>query len=183
MYTFSKYFLLIFLLVACTPKHKNIEQHHASILVYKHFAEPQFRDSNLSLKKFESQIKLLKTGNYHVLPVDLILAALQTGKSLPSNSIGITINHATESFYQLAYPRLKQAKLPFTLMIDVAEIGQNQQMSWQELQHLNQAGVDIGLLEQGNVIILNRLMQDQQRLKTLLGHTATLMVYTAEEPI
>ena len=180
MYSFSKYLWLSLLLVACAPAPKK-EQHHAVILVYEHFAEPQFRDSNLSLEKFDQQIKLFKTENYHVLPVDVILAALQTGKALPSNSIGITIDHATESFYQLAYPRLKQAKLPFTLMIDVDEVGQNHQLSWQELQNLNQAGVDIGLLEPGDATIANKLPQDQQRLKALLGHTVTLMAYTVEE--
>jgi peptidoglycan/xylan/chitin deacetylase (PgdA/CDA1 family) len=63
---------------------------------------------------FEERLKLLKRGNYAVLPLTEALQHLQRG-TLPKRSVVITFDDGTHDFYRQAFPLLKSVGFPVTV--------------------------------------------------------------------
>ncbi|MGE5145206.1 MAG: polysaccharide deacetylase family protein [Candidatus Eiseniibacteriota bacterium] len=131
------------LLAAATPA---LAAESAVILAYHRFGERGTPDTNTTVAQFEAQLAELRRGGYHVLPIAEILKAIQEKKPLPDRAVGISIDVAFRSVYQVAWPRLKAAGFPFTLFIDVRPLDGKYKgyMSWDEVKALAKAGVTIG---------------------------------------
>src|SRR3546814_10885194 len=65
-----------------------------------------------------------------------IVARLAAGAPLPERTVAITIDDAALSVYREAWPRLKAAKLPFTLFVSTEPLdrGFTGSMSWAQLR-------------------------------------------------
>lgn len=122
------------------------ERDSASIIMYHRFGEARYPSTNVSLEQFEAHIAHLKSGGYHVLPLDQIVETLRAGGALPDRTVAITIDDAYLSVYTEAWPRLKEAGFPFTLFVATSPIdrGLRSYMSWDQLRELQQGGVTIG---------------------------------------
>ena len=94
----------------------------AVILQYHRFGEDSYPSTSVTIAQFEAHIDHLAGGGYAVLPVPEILAALDEGRPLPERAIGITIDDATRSTFEEAWPRLEQAGLPFTVFVSTDSV-------------------------------------------------------------
>ncbi len=119
---------------------------NASVVMYHRFGEDRYPATNVTLKQFDSHVRELTSGAYTVLPLAEITARLQAGGSLPDRTVGISIDDAYSSVFEHAWPRLKEAGLPFTLFIatDAVDRGLRGHMSWDQIRELRAAGVSIG---------------------------------------
>jgi peptidoglycan/xylan/chitin deacetylase (PgdA/CDA1 family) len=159
----------------------------AVILAYHRFGEHAYPETNTTVAQFEAQLAELKRGGYHVLPIPDILAAVYGGKALPERSVGISIDVAYRSVFQLAWPRLKAAGLPFTLFVDVRPLDGKYRgyMSWDEVRVLARAGVAIGnqtlnhkrLLALDAAAIKAEIEGAAARIAAETGRTPTLFAY------
>ncbi len=118
----------------------------AVILMYHRFDDSTYPSTNIRLDQFEAHLEHLKAGGYSVLPVPHIIAALRAGNPLPDRTIGITIDDAYVSIYEEAWPRLKEAGIPFTLFVATGAVdaGTAGIMTWDQIRELAAAGVTIG---------------------------------------
>ena len=118
----------------------------ASVIMYHRFGEDKYSSTNIMIDQFKEHIAELKNGQYTVLPLNEIVDRLEKGESLPDRTVAITIDDAYRSVYEVAWPMLKEAGLPFTVF--VAPEGLDKQypdyMSWDQLRDLRDAGVHIG---------------------------------------
>src|SRR5579862_655478 len=89
----------------------------AVIFAYRHFGDEPDPASAITAEQFEAHLRELRRGGYAVLPVPEIVAALREGRALPPRTVGITIDDAHASVYDVAWPRLHAAGLPFTLFV------------------------------------------------------------------
>ena len=121
---FCGFTALCLIILSVAPIGANADQ-SAVIIMYHRFGENTLPSTNISIKQFEKHLKELETGNYTVLPIPKILFAINTQKSLPKRTIGITIDDAYLSVYTRAWPRLKKAGFPFTLFIATEAIDRN----------------------------------------------------------
>jgi peptidoglycan/xylan/chitin deacetylase (PgdA/CDA1 family) len=117
----------------------------AVIAMYHRFGEAGFSATNIPLDQFEEHLEELKSGAHTVLPVPEILGALKAGKPLPEGAVGITIDGGYRSFYREAWPRLKAAELPVTVVVstDPLDQGAPSYMTWDQIRELAGAGVTI----------------------------------------
>ena len=117
----------------------------AVAVMYHRFGENAHPSTNIRLDQFEAHIAELTRGDYVVLPLPEIVAALRSGRSLPERTVAITIDDAWKSVYREAWPRLRSAGLPFTLFVSTDEIDQRlpDHMTWDEIRELAAAGVTI----------------------------------------
>ena len=117
----------------------------AVVLMYHRFGEARFPSTNVTVKQFESHIEELSKDQYSVRPVPEIIAALRAGQSLPDNTVGISIDDAYLSVYKEAWPRLREAKFPFTLFVATEPVNNRSpgHMSWTQIRELADAGVTI----------------------------------------
>jgi peptidoglycan/xylan/chitin deacetylase (PgdA/CDA1 family) len=118
----------------------------ASVIMYHRFGEDKFTSTNIMIDQFKEHIAELKNGQYTVLPLNEIVDRLENGENLPDRTVAITIDDAYRSVYEVAWPLLKEAGLPFTVF--VAPEGVDKQypdyMNWDQIRALRDAGVHIG---------------------------------------
>ena len=93
------------------------------ILMYHGFTDREAHEGiencqgkHLHIRKFEAQVKFLKE-NYNVIPLDQIIRSLRDGKKIPSWSVALTFDDGYQSNYSLAFPILKQYRLPATVFL------------------------------------------------------------------
>lgn len=118
----------------------------ATIIMYHRFGERDYPSTNIRIEQFEAHIRELQSGPYTVLPLELIIDAYRAGRELPSHTVAITIDDAYRSVYTEAWPRLRDAKLPFTLFVatDPVDQGLANFMTWDQIREIKAAGGIIG---------------------------------------
>ncbi|MBT3359530.1 MAG: polysaccharide deacetylase family protein [Rhodospirillales bacterium] len=122
----------------------------AVVLMYHRFGETKYPSTNVTIEQFEAHLAELKSGGYTVVPVPEILASLRSGKPLPERAVGITVDDAYLSVFEHAWPRFRDAGLPFTLFIatdpvDRASAGRKAgYMNWDQVREMKAGGVTIG---------------------------------------
>lgn len=110
----------------------------ASIVMYHRFGEDRHPSTSIRLEQFEAHLAELINGDYWVLPLPDIVAALRAGRPLPDNAVAITIDDAALSVFTEAWPRLRRAGLPFTLFVstDIIDQGAPGYMSWAQIREM-----------------------------------------------
>lgn len=159
----------------------------AVVLLYHRFGDSGHASTNVTIEQFEAHIAEIRSGKYVVRPLPEIAAALRAGTELPDFTIGISIDDAFLSVYREAWPRLRQAGLPFTLFVatDPIDRGSPDYMSWAQIRELAKAGVTIGsqtashphmprLSPERNTAELEK---SAARFKAELGAAPTLIAY------
>jgi len=159
----------------------------AVILMYHRFGETGHPSTNIALEQFAAHLAELEDEKYTVLPVPEILSALKSGKPLPDNTIGITIDDAFRSVYTEAYPRLKKRNLPFTLFIATEPVDKRlpDYMTWDQVRELRDNGVVIGsqthshlhMALQGGPASRRDLTESNARFQAELGSVPKLLAY------
>ena len=119
---------------------------YAVIFVYHRFGEEDHHQTSIAVEQFDQHIAELATAKYTVLPIPEILAKLKSGTALPEKTIGITIDDAFRSVYEIAYPKLREHNLPFTLFVATRPIDLKlpDYMNWEQIRELRDAGITIG---------------------------------------
>ncbi len=117
----------------------------AVVLMYHRFGEAKYPSTNVTVKQFEAHIEELSKDQYSVKPLPEIIAALRADRSLPKITVGISIDDAYLSVYNVAWPRLRKAKFPFTLFVATEPVDNRlpSHMSWTQIRELANAGVTI----------------------------------------
>ncbi len=118
----------------------------AVILMYHRFGEEGHPQTNITVEQFDRHLAELENTKYTVLPILEILAKLESGTALPKRTVGITIDDAFRSVYEIAYPKLRERNLPFTLFVATRPIDHKlpDYMNWDQIRELHDAGITIG---------------------------------------
>jgi peptidoglycan/xylan/chitin deacetylase (PgdA/CDA1 family) len=118
----------------------------AVVLNYQRFGEDRYPDTSVATGQFSAHIDTLADGRYNVIPARDIITAIFSGRTLPNRSVAISIDDAYRSAYDVAWPKLKRAGLPFTLFVstDAIDDGGPGFMTWDQIRELRDAGVAIG---------------------------------------
>lgn len=132
--------------LGATPGVARAQENNAVVLMYHRFGEGRLPSTNIRLDQFEAHIAELTSGAYNVLPLEEVAKALRDGTPLPDRTVAITVDDAFLSIYTEAWPRLRDAGLPFTVFVstDPVDEGRAAYMTWDQLRELVAAGVSIG---------------------------------------
>jgi poly-beta-1,6-N-acetyl-D-glucosamine N-deacetylase len=122
------------------------QESSAVILVYHRFGEPDHPSTNIKIKQFEAHLEELRKQRYTVMGIPEIVAKIGRGETLPDRTVGITVDDAFASVYKNAWPRLREAKFPFTVFVatDPVDRASSGYMTWDQIRELSKAGVTIG---------------------------------------
>ena len=118
----------------------------AVVVTYDRFGDGATPSTNIRLDQFEAHLAEIAERGLNVLPIPEILAALRSGRELPERTIGLSIDDAYLSAHTEAWPRLREAGLPFTLFVGTGSVddGLPDYMSWDQIRDLATNGVTIG---------------------------------------
>ena len=103
--------------------------------MYHRFNENKYPSTNIQIEIFKKQIEIIKKNNFkfnNLVEFDLKFFSPKSEKK-----ILITIDDAFSSFYQNAWPYLKENKIPFILFVSTEPIGKFGYMNWKQIKEID----------------------------------------------
>ncbi len=104
------------------------------VLMYHRFNENKYPSTNIQMNIFEQQIKIIKDNKYNFYDPKEFSLNFKIPKK--EKKILITIDDGFSSFYENAWPFLKENKIPFILFISTEAVGNFGYMTWDEIQEI-----------------------------------------------
>jgi len=181
--------LVIFLLFIFIPDESlstssNIEDKGIIVLMYHRFEENKYPSTNIKIADFIKQIDLIKKSDFNFINANTFENNLLNFKN--DKKILITIDDAFKSFYDRAWPILKNDKIPFLLFVSTREVGSKGYMTWDQIREISKEKfVHIGnhsyshdyLVDKKKNEISNDVNLVMADLKTNLGYNSPFFSY------
>jgi len=102
--------------------------------MYHRFNENKYPSTNINMEIFKKQIELIEKEKINFInPNDF---ALNFNIPKLEKEILITIDDGFTSFYENAWPYLKEKKIPFILFVSTEAVGKHGYMSWVQLKEI-----------------------------------------------
>ena len=102
--------------------------------MYHRFDENKYPSTNIQMEVFLKQIQLIKDLNYSFIhPEDF-----ENNFNIPKKQkkILITVDDAFQSFYEVAWPFLKENRIPFILFVSTEPVGNRGYMTWEQIREV-----------------------------------------------
>ena len=104
--------------------------------MYHRFDENKYPSTNIQMNIFLEQIQLIKDLNYDFIHPENFEKNFYIPKK--QKKILITIDDAFQSFYEVAWPFLKENKIPFILFVSTEPVGNKGYMTWDQIKEVEQ---------------------------------------------
>jgi len=102
--------------------------------MYHRFDEIKYPSTNIRMEVFRKHMDIISKKNYSYLnPKDF---DKKFSERKIKKKILITIDDGFSSFYEKAWPYLKEKQIPFILFISTESIGKNGYMNWDEIKEI-----------------------------------------------
>ena len=88
------------------------------------------------MKVFVEQIEIIKNANYEFYDIQEFIDNFNQPKN--EKRILITIDDAFSSFYEIAWPFLKENRIPFILFVSTEPVGNKGYMTWDQIREIEQ---------------------------------------------
>tara|TARA_B100001057_G_scaffold82153_1_gene77676 strand:- start:2398 stop:3450 length:1053 start_codon:yes stop_codon:yes gene_type:complete len=162
---------------------QNVDDFGIISLMYHRFEENKYPSTNIKLKDFKEHIKIIEKNNISFINPDNFENEL---KNKNQRKILLTIDDGFSSFYENAWPILKEKKIPFILFVSTREVGSSNYMTWGQIKELNEENfVEIGnhshtheyLVEEDYEIIKKDIEKSILIFKEKLGKNSKFFSY------
>jgi len=134
-----KLFIILFLLITNSKAEDNNFKQYSNdegvlSIMYHRFDENKYPSTNIQMEVFLKQIQLIKDLNYSFIhPEDF-----EKNFNIPKKQkkILITVDDAFQSFYEVAWPFLKENRIPFILFVSTEPVGNRGYMTWEQIREV-----------------------------------------------
>ena len=111
--------------------------------MYHRFEENKYPSTNIKIEDFKEHIKMIKDRGIKFVNPSNFENELNNNKK--ERKILLTIDDGYQSFYNKAWPILKDSQIPFILFISTREVGKKGYMSWENIKEIEKYDfVEIG---------------------------------------
>mgnify|MGYP001443998775 FL=1 len=152
--------------------------------MYHRFNENKYPSTNIQMEIFLKHIQLIKDMNYDFIHPEEFQKNFDNPKK--QKKILLTIDDAFKSFYDVAWPYLKENKIPFILFVSTEPVGNNGYMTWDQLKEVNKESFAIighhshsheYLIEKSNQDFIEDIEKANLIFKRKLGYIPKLFSY------
>ena len=102
--------------------------------MYHRFEENKYPSTNIKIKDFKKHLDLIEQNDFNFISHKEFINSINS-KNL-DRKILLTIDDGFKSFYENAWPILKQRKIPFIIFINTETIGSSGYMDWSEIREI-----------------------------------------------
>ena len=129
-------FYLFFLNAYAETVNKKYQHNEQGILalMYHRFDENKYPSTNIQMNIFKKHVEIIKKNNFEFFNPEYFETEFKKVKT--KKKILLTIDDGFTSFYESAWPFLKENKIPFILFISTKTVGKNGYMTWDEINEL-----------------------------------------------
>ena len=137
--------------------------------MYHRFEENKYPSTNIRMNDFKNHLILIKKENIRFINPKNFEKELRSNKV--ERKVLLTIDDAFSSFYNNAWPILKENKIPFILFVSTREVGAYNYMTWDQIRELNNEDfVEIGnhshtheyLIDEESSVIKNDILKSMK---------------------
>jgi len=152
--------------------------------MYHRFEENKYPSTNIKIEDFKKHLEIIKKEKIQFINPKNFEEELISNKK--QRKILLTIDDGFLSFYQNAWPILKEKKIPFILFVSTREVGAFNYMTWAQINELhNSEFVEIGnhshsheyLVEEKTSEIKADIIKSQKIFKHKLGKNSNFFSY------
>ena len=152
--------------------------------MYHRFEENKYPSTNIRLKDFKEHIRIIEENRISFVNPKNFEEELKNNKS--KRKILLTIDDGFSSFYENAWPILKEKKIPFILFVSTREVGAFNYMTWDQIRELDKEDfVEIGnhshsheyLADESNKLIKEDISKSISIFKKNLGKNSNFFSY------
>ena len=132
-------FIIIILLISNSKAEQNnikqfSEDEGVLSIMYHRFNENKYPSTNIQMDIFIKHVKLIKELGYDFIHPDEFQKNFNVPKT--KKKILLTIDDAFKSFYEEAWPYLKENKIPFILFVSTEPVGNYGYMTWEQIKEI-----------------------------------------------
>ena len=109
--------------------------------MYHRFNENKYPSTNIRMEIFKEQMRLIKDLGYEFYDPQFFIKDFKKPKK--EKKILITIDDGFKSFYDEAWPYLKENKIPFILFVSTEPVGKNGYMNWKQIKEIESSNLGI----------------------------------------
>lgn len=148
---YKKIFLLLLLFFT-----SSLFSQSAVVFMYHRFGEVKYPSTNIRLEQFEQQLNYLEKHNYNVWHLSKVVNHIINKKTIPPNTVALTIDDAYISAYTEAYPMLKSKNFPFTIFLSTNPVDHKSKfyMSWEMMREMQSNGAEFANHSQTHPFLL-----------------------------
>ena len=84
----------------------------ATVFMYHKFGVAKYPSTSVTINQLEDHINELSKQKYNILPINFILDTIINDGDLPVNTIGISVDDADKSFFEVGWPLFKKMEYP-----------------------------------------------------------------------
>ena len=163
---------------------KNIDDFGIISLMYHRFEENKYPSTNIKVKDFKEHIQIIEENEISFINPNNFEEELKNNKT--ERKILLTIDDGFSSFYENAWPILKEKKIPFILFVSTREVGSFNYMTWSQIKELDKENfVEIGnhshtheyLVDENNELIKADIEKSMSIFKNRLGRNSKFFSY------
>ena len=146
MNIFIKIFLFIFICSNIANVYANNVKNSAVVFMYHKFGISKYPSTNVTIDQLKAHIDEFSKNKYQPKSIDFIIDTIINDGLLPDNVIGVTVDDADRSFFNVAWPIFKENNIPVTMFVNTSTIVKNNKsyLNWDEIRILKNQGVTIG---------------------------------------
>ncbi len=135
---------LFFLFISIA--HASNIKNSATVFMYHKFGVSKYPSTSVTIEQLENHINELIKEKYNILSLDFIVDTIINDGDLPQNTIGISVDDADKSFFEVGWPYFKKNNIPVTLFVTTGTIVKNNKnyINWDQIRMLKEEGVTIG---------------------------------------
>jgi len=141
-----KILFIFFICLNISSSYASNIKNSAVVFMYHKFGISKYPSTSVTIEQFDEHLKEFSKSKYSVESVEYIIDTIINDGDLPENTIGISIDDADKSFYEVGWPKFKEMGFPVTLFVNTSTIHENNKnyLSWDQIRELVNEGVSIG---------------------------------------
>ena len=152
--------------------------------MYHRFEENKYPSTNIKIKDFLKHIEIIQKNNIEFIDPKNFQKELIEKKQ--RRKVLLTIDDGFTSFYEKAWPILKEREIPFILFVNTREVGSFGYMNWDQIKEINkETYVEIGnhshsheyLVDEESNIIKEDIITSINLFKKNLGKNSDFFSY------
>ena len=114
---------------------KNIQDYGILSIMYHRFDENKYPSTNIRIPDFKTHLELIENSGFKFISHNDFESYIE--KDNLEKKILLTIDDGFSSFYENAWPILKQKEIPFIIFINTETVGSRGYMSWSEIKEIS----------------------------------------------
>ena len=103
-------------------------------VMYHRFNENKYPSTNIDMDIFKKHIQIIKDQNFKFINLEDFKENFDIRKD--EKKILLTVDDGFKSFYDNAWPILKENKIPFILFISTEPVGKTGYMNWEQIKEI-----------------------------------------------